>query len=176
MVLGFGVGMMYYGMLLGVGNLGFDIYITVSLNALLVIPSYYVAYLSINRFKRKSLLLGFCTISGVLSIVCAFMNDHKSVQIGVELVSFFFICMAYNVLMIYTIELFPTMVRNSATSMMRQAVIVGVLFDPTLISIGRSITYLTYLVFGVVVIICGTAVIFLPETKGVTVGDHMEEQ
>ncbi|XP_039162694.1 organic cation/carnitine transporter 3-like [Eucalyptus grandis] len=175
MALGFGIGMMYYGMLLGVGNLGFDIYLSVTFNALLIIPSYFVSYFLLNRWNRKSTLLGFTMVSGVLSVACAFVGNG-SVEIGLELASFFCTCMAYNVLVIFTIELFPTSVRNSATSMMRQAITLGVLFDPTLISAGREVPHLTYTVFGIVIIFCGFMVLFLPETRGTTLSDTMDEQ
>lgn len=175
MILGFGVGMMYYGMLLGVGDLGFDLYLSVAFNALIIVPSYFLSYYLINKWRRKGSLLAFTLISGILSIVCAFVG-LESAQVGLELASFFCICVSYNVLMIYTIELFPTKVRNSSTSMLRQAIILGVLLDPTLISAGRDIKYLTYLVFGLVIILCGLIVILLPETKGVTLSNTMEEQ
>lgn len=176
MVLAFGIGMMYYGMLLGVGNLGFNIYLGVTFNGVLIIPSYFASYFLIDRLNRKGTLLGFTLVSGVLSVACAFVRSElKSVHIGIELASFFCTCMAYNMLVIYTIELFPTRVRNSATSMMRQAIILGVLFDPTLISAGKNDPFLTYLVFGLVISLCGLVVIFLPETRGVTLPDTMEE-
>ncbi|KAI6683465.1 hypothetical protein NL676_029378 [Syzygium grande] len=175
MALGFGIGMMYYGMLLGVGNLGFNIYLSVTFNALLIIPSYFMSYFLLNGWNRKSTLLGFTMASGVLSVACAFVGS-ESVEIGLELASFFCTCMAYNVLMIYTIELFPTSVRNSATSMMRQAITLGVLFDPTLISAGREIPHLTYSVFGIAIIFCGFVVLFLPETRGTTLSNTMDEQ
>ncbi|KAI3443315.1 MFS domain-containing protein [Psidium guajava] len=175
MALGFGIGMMYYGMLLGVGNLGFNIYLSVTFNALLIIPSYFVSYFLLNGWNRKSTILGFTAVSGVLSVACAFVGSG-SVEIGLELASFFCTCMAYNVLVIYTIELFPTSVRNSATSMMRQAITLGVLFDPTLISAGKEIPHLTYSVFGIAIIFCGLVVLLLPETRGTTLPDTMDEQ
>lgn len=176
MVVGFGIGMVYYGMLLGVGNLGLNIYLGVLFNGVLIIPSYFASYFLIDRLNRRSTLLGFTMLSGVLSIVCAFIGSVMEIlEIAMELASFFCACVAYNVLVIYTIELFPTRVRNSATSMMRQAIILGVLFDPTLISAGKNIPYLAYLVFGVVISLCGLVVIFLPETRGVTLSDSMEE-
>ncbi|XP_030532615.1 organic cation/carnitine transporter 3-like [Rhodamnia argentea] len=175
MALGFGIGMMYYGMLLGVGNLGFNIYLSVTFNALLIIPSYFVSYFLLNGWNRKSTILGFTMVSGALSVACAFVGSG-GVEIGLELASFFCTCMAYNVLVIYTIELFPTSVRNSATSMMRQAITLGVLFDPTLISAGREIPHLTYSVFGIAIIFCGLMVLLLPETRGTTLSDTMDEQ
>ncbi|ONI11815.1 hypothetical protein PRUPE_4G127400 [Prunus persica] len=43
--LGTGIGLVYYGMPFGVGNLGFNIYLSVMFNALSEIPSYFVTYM-----------------------------------------------------------------------------------------------------------------------------------
>lgn len=155
MALGFGTGMMDYGILLGVGNLGFDLYLSVTFNALVVLPSYVASYFLIDRWKRRDSVLSFTMLSGSLSTICAIVGSGSLLEIGFELGSFFCTCVAYNVLLIYTIELFPARVRNSATSMMRQAVVLGVLLDPTLISAGRDMRCLTFLVFGVTIICCG---------------------
>ncbi|KAL3748856.1 hypothetical protein ACJRO7_010009 [Eucalyptus globulus] len=176
MALGFGTGMMDYGMLLGVGNLGINLYLSVTFNALVILPSYVASYFLIERWKRRDSVLGFTVLSGSLSIVCAIVGSGSLLELGLEVASFFCTCVAYNVLLIYTTELFPTRVRNSAISMMRQAVVLGVLLDPTLISAGKDIRYLTFLVFGLTIICCGCAAAFLPETRGLTLRDTLDEQ
>ncbi|OWM62625.1 organic cation/carnitine transporter 3-like [Punica granatum] len=177
MVLGFGSAMMYYGVLLGVGNFGYSIYLGLTLNGLLIIPSYFTSYFLMDQLGRKKTLLGSTTLSSVLSIAYALVRSElKSAGMVMELASFFCACMAGNVLFIYTVELFPTRMRNSATSMMRQSMILGILFDPILISAGRRIRFLTFLVFGLAIGLCGAAVIFLPETRVVRVSDMMDEE
>ncbi|KAI6689387.1 hypothetical protein NL676_026215 [Syzygium grande] len=135
MLVGFGMGMVYYGMPLGVGNLDFDIYWSVTLNALAEVPSTLVTFLLIGKLNRRSLLLFFTTLSGFCSVMCILEGQvWQKLQIGLELVSFFSGCTALDVLLIYTLELFPTCVRNSALSMVRQAVVCGGVFSPLLVS------------------------------------------
>lgn len=43
--LGTGIGLVYYGMPFGVGNSGFNTYLSVMFNALSEIPSYFVTYM-----------------------------------------------------------------------------------------------------------------------------------
>ncbi|KAI4302557.1 hypothetical protein MLD38_038286 [Melastoma candidum] len=173
MAIGFGVGMGYYGILLGVEDLGLDKYLTVTLNVIVALPSYLTSYLLIQKCHRRPILLTLTTGSGALSIICAFLRSG-TLKVAAELSSFFCVCSSYNVLLIYTVELFPLWLRNSATSILRQAIILGVLLDPTLISAGQNIWYLTYLVFGLAVMCCGLAVIFLPEMKGVSLADNLD--
>lgn len=182
MVIGLGVGIVYFGMFLGVGVLGFNLYLGATLNALLYIPSDLLTFLVWSRScNRKVSMLGFCTISGVASVICAVIGrsnkQHlKGVQVGLELVSLFCACMAYNILLMYIIELFPTCVRNCATSLVRQAAIFGSVFDPILIWLGRENELWSYGVFGMAIIPCGLLVLCLPETRGKSLCDTMEEQ
>ncbi|XWS27636.1 hypothetical protein CRYUN_Cryun26dG0134800 [Craigia yunnanensis] len=176
MALGFGIGMAYHGMLLGVGNLGFNTYLSLTLNGLLDIPAYFLTSLLIERCKRTTSILTFSIASGVLSILCAAVSKHKGIQIGLELAAFFSSCTAFNVVLIYVTELFPTSVRNSATSMVRQALNFGAVFSPVLISAGRKNEFLCYGLFGLVILCSGLFVIFLPETRGMPHFDTLDEQ
>lgn len=178
MVLGVGAGMIYYGMPLGVGSLGFNTYVSVTINALSEIPSLALTFFIIGSCNRRTTLLLFSLISGIGSIMCVVVSfKWKALQIGFELLSFFCGNTAFSVLMIYTLELFPTSVRNSATSMVRQASVLGATISPMLISAGRNNNgVLSYGVFGVMIMVSGLFVLYLPETRGQTLCDTMEEQ
>ncbi|KAI5560259.1 hypothetical protein BDE02_16G035400 [Populus trichocarpa] len=172
---GFGIGIVYYSMPLAVGNLGFNIYLSVAFNALAEIPSYIIFSFIVSKWSRKGSLLAFTTLGGICSIMCI-MNWKEVVLIGLELVSYFSACTAFIMLMIYTLELFPTCVRNGASSMVRQAPVFGAVFSPILISAGRSNKVLSYGVFGLVILCSSVFVFCLPETRGVAPSDTMDEQ
>ncbi|XP_042479309.1 organic cation/carnitine transporter 3-like [Macadamia integrifolia] len=179
MTVGFGIGMVYYGMPLGVGNLAFNLYLSVTFNALSELPSSLITFFLIGKLNRRSSLLIFTMVSGICSVTCVVIGSSwKELQIGLELVSFFSACTAFNVVMIYTLELFPTSVRNSALSIVRQALVFGGVFSPVLVAVGRKMKdeFLSYGVFGLVIGCCGLFVAFLPETKGGTLCDTMDEQ
>jgi MFS family permease len=177
MVLGFGVGVVFFGMLLGVGNLGFNIYLSVIFNASLLIPSNLLTLFFIARWKRKISLFAFCTTSGICSIICVIVgSSKKGIKIGLELASFFCARLAYNMLIIFTMELFPTSVRNSATTLARQVVAFGSVFDPILTSAGRRKEFLSFGIFGLTILLCGFFVILLPETRDRTLCNTMDEQ
>ncbi|EEF42158.1 sugar transporter, putative [Ricinus communis] len=177
MVVGFGTGLVYYGMPLGLGTLDFNLYLSVMFNALSELPAALITFFLINKLNRKCSLLVFSSLSGVCSILCVLLGKLSSkIQIGLEMISFFCACTGFNILLIYTIELFPTCVRNSAISMVRQALVFGGVFSPVLVAAGRESALLSYGVFGLVIGICGVFVICLPETMGETICDTMEEE
>ncbi|KAK4595052.1 hypothetical protein RGQ29_018699 [Quercus rubra] len=151
LVIGFGSGMLYYGMPLGLGNLSFNLYLSVTLNALSEIPSSLITMLLIGEVWTR-------------------------LQIGLELVSFFSACTAFDILLIFTIELFPTCVRNSATSLVRQAAVFGGVFGPVLVAAERIDGISSYGVFGLVMGCCGLFAVCLPETRGRALCDTMDEE
>ncbi|XVF77783.1 hypothetical protein PTKIN_Ptkin14bG0074300 [Pterospermum kingtungense] len=177
MIIGFGVGMVYYGMPLGLGNLSFNLYLSVTFNALSELPASLITFFFIGKLNRKSSLLGFAVLSGICSVLCVVIGKFSPfLQIGLELVSFFSACTAFNLQLIYTLELFPTCVRNSAISMVRQALVFGGAFSPLLVAAGRKNEVLSYGVFGLVIGVCGLPVLGLPETRGGTICDTMDEE
>ena len=177
MVIGFGIGLVYYGMPLGLGNLSFNLYLSVTFNALSEVPSSLFTLLLIGKLDRKVSLLAFTAISGILSVMCALKGEvWTRMQIGLELVSFFSACTAFNTLLIFTIELFPTCVRNSATSMVRQALVLGGVFSPMLVAAERRDGISSYGVFGLVIGCCGLFAVCLPETRGRALCDTMDEE
>ncbi|KAH0735313.1 hypothetical protein KY285_011020 [Solanum tuberosum] len=178
-LIGFGVGMVYYGMPLGVGDLGFDIYLSITLNAISELPSSLIAFFLIGKMNRKGSLLGFSLLSGICSVGCALVEGSeglKWIQMGLEMVSFFSACTAFNVLLIYTLELFPTCVRNCAVSMVRQSLVVGGALSPLLVALGRNNSLFSYGVFGVCSATFGLFTVWLPETKGRLLCDTMDEE
>lgn len=175
MAVGFGIGMIYYGMPLGLGNLSFDLYLGVTLNALSEFPSSFLTFFLIGKLNRKSSILGLTVLSGICSVACVLVK-WKGIQMGLELVSFCSACTGTNVILIYALELFPTCVRNSAVSMVRQAVVLSGVLSPVLVAAGKHNGLISYGVFGVTIVLCGLFVIWLPETKGRAFCDTMEEE
>ena len=177
MVIGFGVGMVYYGMPLGLGNLSFNLYLGVVFNALSEIPSSLFIMLLIGKLNRKFSVLAFTMISGIVSVMCALKGQlWTRFQIGLELISFCSSCISFNILLLFTIELFPTRVRNSATLLVRQATVFGGVFGPMLVAAVRRDGISSYVVFGLVIGCCGLFAVCLPETRGRSLFDTMDEE
>ncbi|XP_057525522.1 organic cation/carnitine transporter 2-like [Amaranthus tricolor] len=180
MLLAFGIGLMYFGMFLGVGSLGSNIYTTSVYHSLLSLSSSFLAFLYwIPKCNRRISLIGYCSLSGGMSIALSILGRGRvnhEITLGMELVSMFSACMAYNMVMLYIIELFPTCVRSSASQLVRQATNLGTVLDPILVLLGSGNMIYSYGVFGLAMLLCGFLVIWLPETRGKVLCDTMEEQ
>nr|XP_033516195.1 organic cation/carnitine transporter 3-like [Nicotiana tomentosiformis] len=174
---GFGIGLMYYGMPLGLGNFSLNLYLSTGLNALLELPAFLIIFFLVEKCNRRSTLVGLSVLSGVCGMLCMIVDKWKVLQLVLELISFFSACTAFDFLLIYTSELFPTSIRNATVSIVWQSVVLGGVVSPVLVDAGgdRS-NILPYLVLGIMTSIAGSLVIFLPETKGLELFMNMEEQ
>ncbi|KAL6594059.1 hypothetical protein ACP70R_048960 [Stipagrostis hirtigluma subsp. patula] len=177
MVAGFGIGMVYFGMPLSVGNLGSNLYLSVTYNALAELPSAMLSWLLMARFNRRSSVVALAVTAAACSLACvAIPENATAARMAAELLSFFATCTAYDVILIYSIELFPTSVRNSAVGLLRQAMVLGGVAAPVLIAFGREWSFWSFGVFGLAIGCSGLFATCLPETKGTTMSDTMEEE
>jgi hypothetical protein len=168
--------MVYYGMPLAVGNLGFNIYLAVVFNALTEIPAYVATYF-LENCRRKPSVLVFSIASGVCCIMCVVVGPGlPEIRVGLAMASFFSACTAFNVFFVYILELFPTSVRNTASSLVGQATVFGNVFTPFLISVGRKNDIFSYGVFGLVIMLSCFMLLGLPETRGLALCDTMDQQ
>ncbi|XP_019196907.1 PREDICTED: organic cation/carnitine transporter 3-like isoform X2 [Ipomoea nil] len=173
-----GIGLVYYGIPLGVGEMPFNLYLSTTLNAVSELPASLVTLLLIDKLRRRSTVVGLGVLSGVCNLGCVvFVGEElKAVQIGLEIVAFFTACTAFNILLIYTLELFPTCVRNSAVAMARQAMVVGGAISPLLVALGRGNRFYSYGVFGLASVLCCLFLVSLPETLGGDLCDTIDEE
>ncbi|KAL1221357.1 Organic cation/carnitine transporter 3 [Cardamine amara subsp. amara] len=158
-------------------NLNFNLYLGVVFNALSEFPAFLIMFFYIDKINRRYALIGFTALSGVSSVLIAVLGQQKgSLQIVLELVSFFSASTAFDMMLIYTIELFPTCVRNSAIAMVRQALVFGGVFSPVMVAAGRENQFWSYGLFGLVIGLSGLFVVGLPETRGSVLCDTMDEE
>nr|CAD1841186.1 unnamed protein product [Ananas comosus var. bracteatus] len=177
MIVGFGVGIVYYGMPLNVGNLGSNLYLSVTFNALAELPSSLVTFLLIGKLNRRGSVILFAAVSGACSVACVYIASPAWARMAVEVVSFFSACTAFNITLIFAIELFPTCVRNSAISMAREAIVLGGALAPLLVAEGRKRgLFVSFGVFGLAIGCCGLFAACLPETRGRSICDTLEEE
>jgi len=161
---------------LAVGNLGFNIYLAVVFNASMEIPSCVATYF-LENYRRKPSILVFSILGGICCVMCVVVeNRAPAAKVVLAMVAFFGACTAYNFFLIYIIELFPTSVRNTTTSLVRQAIVFGCIFCPFLISAGRKSNIFSCGVFGVVIMLSNFTLLCLPETEGIVLCGTMDQQ
>ncbi|KAK1694424.1 hypothetical protein QYE76_011121 [Lolium multiflorum] len=165
----------YYGLSLNVGNLRTNLYVSVAVNALAEMPAFLLTTLFIDRFGRKPLAISTLLLSGVFctagSLISAADDATMSVaKMACSVVGIFGMAATYNLLFIYTSELFPTVVRNAALGCTGQATRMGAILAPLVVVLGERVPFA---VFGMAGIVSGLLVFYLPETMNKPLYDTM---
>ncbi|CAO2833257.1 unnamed protein product [Amaranthus hypochondriacus] len=183
MIAAFGVGFVYYAVQLNVENLNFNKYVSVAINALIEIPAVFGGSFLLGFMKRRLLFFLSCLFTGISCFLCIiFTKSGKDniignwIQLGIEGIGFMAASLAFDLMFIYCVELFPTNVRNFAVSLMRQALVLGAAVSPLLVVVGRLSPAFSFLVIGVLSILSGLMSICLPETKNLPLFETLEQQ
>lgn len=162
----------YYGLSLNVDSLGGSIYLNNILSALVEMVSYAFAQVSVEKVGRKHTLMFLLSVAGAGCLVSGFTTGGG--QTAVALVGRFGIAAAFNMVFLYTTELFPTVVRSAALGTCSLVARLGGIIAPQIILLQTLSPSLPFIVFGGASAAACFVTTYLAETKGVTMQDTIE--
>ncbi|ESW05025.1 hypothetical protein PHAVU_011G145400 [Phaseolus vulgaris] len=163
-VINFLCSVVYYGLSLNVVNLETNLYLTVILNAVAEMPAFMITALLLDRWGRKPLTIATLWFSGAFCFAGSLVRNvgvWKGVRMMCGILGIFGMAGTYNLLFIYTAELFPTVVRNAALGCATQAAQMGAILAPLVVVMGGSFPFIIFAICG---ISGGFFAFYLPET------------
>ncbi|KAL5713544.1 Organic cation/carnitine transporter 4 [Ranunculus cassubicifolius] len=163
----------YYGLSLNVVNLKTNIYVNVLINAVAEMPAFALTAVLLDKYGRKPLAIGTLWFSGIFCVAGSLINPTgiwKVIRMVCGVLGIFGVAGTYNLLYIYTAELFPTVVRNAALGCATQAAQMGAILAPLVVVLGGGIPFA---IFGMCGIIGGLFAFYLPETLNKPLYDTM---
>jgi len=138
------------------------------------IPDSLGDYKSIDVLGRKPFLMFVQILCGI-SCICAGLISDANLRLLFSLVGKFGSSAAFSAVFLYTAELFPTSMRNSAVGMCSTLARFGGILAPTVAQLGYYRPDIPFLIFGVATLIGGLSAYLLPETKGKKLPDTVQE-
>lgn len=143
--------------------------------SLVEIPSYIAVILLLDRLGRRSITSIFMLIGGVACIIAVFMAQRSTEATTVVMIGKLFIAGSFAVIYNYSAELFPTVVRNSAMGLGSMCARLAGAFTPLITLLDSFDPKIPAFIFGVVSLISGLWVLFLPETNGQPMPESIED-
>ncbi|XP_047517117.1 organic cation transporter protein-like isoform X3 [Pieris napi] len=162
----------YYGLSINSVSLGGNSYVNFLLTALVEIPGYCLSVLTLDRFGRKASIMTAFFVCGLSLLGLPFIPEQRT---ALTMVSKFMISMVFASIYIYTIELFPTRVRQSMISSCSAIGRIGSTAAPLTPLLMEYMPSLPYLLFGLMAAIAGFLMLLTPETLHIQLPDTIKQ-
>ncbi|XP_032881597.1 solute carrier family 22 member 2-like [Amblyraja radiata] len=173
----FACALVYQGLVMRLGTLGGNIYLDFFISGAVEIPAAILILLVIERIGRR---LPFATgglVSGASCLIAAFIPESVSwLATAIAFVGKLGITISFEMVVFVNAELYPTFIRNLGVSVCSTLCDIGGIVSPFIVyRLADVWAGLPLVVFGVIGLISGGLVLLLPETKGLTLPDTIED-
>ncbi|XP_046845861.1 organic cation transporter protein-like isoform X3 [Xenia sp. Carnegie-2017] len=170
----------YYGLTLENSKLAGNKYLNFFIGGALEVVIFVIIMLILDRWGRKNIASPLLVFAGIACLASAVLrNNNESLDsLRTSLSLFGRMCLAGDVavMLIYTAELFPTVVRSVGFGFCMFGARVGYILAPQINLIG-SYTYesVPYVIFGSFALLAGLSLRAMPETLNVKLPETIEE-
>ncbi|XP_076745464.1 organic cation/carnitine transporter 2 isoform X2 [Maylandia zebra] len=157
----------YFGLSLNTSRLHADPFISCFISAAVEVPAYITSWLALQYLPRRLAVVSILLLGGVsLYFIQLVPHGLSYLSITLEMVGKFGITTGTALMFVYTAELFPTVLRNTATGMCTTVSRVGSCIAPFLLKLSQYFKYLPYITLGTLAVVSAFATVFLPESFG----------
>ncbi|KAG1653313.1 Solute carrier family 22 member 6-A [Nymphon striatum] len=172
----FCVSFVYFGTSLGSKSIGSNYLITFICLAAVEIPGLIVGIIAVTKFGRKPVQIILLLVGSIVCYANIFLTYHYPV-VGTVLAVIGKGCMSaqWSINVLYTFELFPTVVRNTGYSTASVCARIAVIISAYIPDLAESYPPLPMIIFGSCGLIATIAMLFLPETANRPLLDSVEE-
>lgn len=176
--------LMYYGVTFNAGNIG-DFYLNFFLMGIVEFPGILSTILLIDRIGRKKMHL-MCMMLGGIACLCTIFTvtfareTLRPLTIALAVIGKMASSAAFVCVYIFTVELFPTVIRNVALGGGSCFARIGSMIAPYFVMLGMSIggaigEALPLVIFGATSVIAGLMCLYLPETLNQRLPETIED-
>ncbi|KAJ9582503.1 hypothetical protein L9F63_003196 [Diploptera punctata] len=167
-IIWFSVYLVYYGLVLNLGNIGGDIYLNTVLSGVVEIPAIAISILFLLKMGRRWPLCLTLVGSGIACLLTLIIDpgnlELEWVTITFAMMGKFSVSSSNAVMPVFTAELFPTVVRNLGVGSSNVPAGIALMLVPYLWNLSRMDERVPMCVLGVFGVVGGLSVLLLPET------------
>ncbi|KAK3869355.1 hypothetical protein Pcinc_025339 [Petrolisthes cinctipes] len=169
--------MLFFGLTLGASALGVDPFLYMAISGIMELPSTTILIPITNYFGRKKVLFINYGISAVVLLTQPFIsNDLKWLSVTLVMIGKFASANAFNLVFLYSLELFPTEIRSQGMNVAMAASRVGGIIAPYLINaVDSTYPWISSVLFGAGAAVAGLALLPLWETINTRLPDTVAD-
>ncbi|MGH0118600.1 UNVERIFIED_CONTAM: hypothetical protein FKN15_050109 [Acipenser sinensis] len=172
--------LVYYGLTMSASELKGNRYLSVAMYGLVELPAYPLCMYFINKpwAGRRKTTSGFLVFAGFSCMIILFLPEHSGSWLNtttLALLGKLTVSAAFNIVYIYTSELYPTVVRNAGLGVCSMSCRIGGILAPFVPSMKTLNQSMPYMVFGLSGISAGCLELLLPETLNKPIPETIDE-
>ncbi|XP_058838024.1 organic cation transporter protein-like [Topomyia yanbarensis] len=168
--------LVYYGLSLNSVTLAGDKYLNFILVSLIELPGFLIMQLILDRVGRRATLCTTMLLCGLFCLLAEFIpTENTWLSLIMFLVSKMAITMSFGTLYIYTVEIFPTNLRQSLLSVCSMFGRIGSMIAPQTPLLAKLWSPLPMVIFGGMGITSGLAILQFPETLNIQLPNTVQE-
>ncbi|KAJ8711997.1 hypothetical protein PYW08_008951 [Mythimna loreyi] len=168
-------GVTYFGFNQYISQTSPDPFVSVALAGAIQIPSNLVSIWLMRKFGRRLTTSVFFILGGVFVVILYFVPKIFALTLTLSTMGVSCAAIVATTIYIYTSELYPTVIRNMGMGACSTAMRIGSMLAPFISNISVTIPWLPTLIFGFAPILAGLVCFLLPETKGRSLPDSIED-
>ncbi|KAI1902938.1 hypothetical protein AGOR_G00021450 [Albula goreensis] len=166
----------YLGLSLSATSLHGNPYLNCFISAAIEVPAYIVSWLSLKFLPRRlctsaSMLLG----GGMLLFIQLVPLSLPSLSTALEMIGKFGLATGSALIFVFTGELYPTVLRNTAVGACSMVARLGGTITPFLIQLSKHDRNLPRTILGSLALVSAAIIVFLPETFGQPLPDTIDQ-
>ncbi|XP_076077761.1 organic cation transporter protein-like [Mytilus galloprovincialis] len=179
------VSMVFYGLAMNSGNIGGNLYLNFFMSSFAELIGFAGCLAALHKIGRRPAFAISVLISGAACLLTIFpvlyaSTEYQWTAMVLSTLGKVNVSAAFAVMFLYSGEIFPTVIRNSALGIAAFFARVGGMIAPYIIDIAAYIEHdigkaTPLLIFGVTAVVAGIFALKLPETKGVALPETLED-
>ncbi|XP_067347457.1 organic cation/carnitine transporter 2-like isoform X1 [Channa argus] len=157
----------YFGLSLNTSRLHANPYISCFISAAVEVPAYISSWLALRYLPRRISVICILLLGGVsLYFIQLVPQSLSELSVALEMLGKYGLTTGTALMFVYTAELYPTVLRNTATGTCTTVSRVGSCIAPFLLQLSTYLKYLPYITLGTLAVASAFATLFLPESFG----------
>ncbi|XP_016051703.1 PREDICTED: solute carrier family 22 member 13 [Miniopterus natalensis] len=166
----------YFGLSLLVGDFGLDIYLTQLIFGAVEVPARYSSIFLMQWLGRKWSQMGTLALGGLMCIIIIFVPaDLPVVSTVLAIVGKFAISAGFSISYVYSVELFPTIIRQTGMGLVAIFTRIAGILTPLVILLGNYHKALPMAIYGGFPLGVSLLCVLLPETRGQAMKDTIRD-
>ncbi|XP_009670171.2 solute carrier family 22 member 6-A [Struthio camelus] len=166
----------YYGLAMDLQNFAFDIYVIQLVFGAVDIPAKLVSILTITFVGRRFTQSLALILAGLAVLANIFVpQDLRTLRTILAVFGKGCLASSFNCVYLYTGELYPTVIRQTAMGLGNTMARIGSITAPLVKMAGEVFPTLPFIIYGAAPVVSGLAATFLPETRNLPLPETVEE-